>query len=125
MSAGASVLHADVHFCVCSGLMQMCKRALPQDTWRTCAGIHVAADIVLRREATPQDASSFLSEVFTQTGHQLDAFQSLCTLAEGIATGQGAAEHLQCRVHAKHRTRKPFVCAHTGKHHQYQWSEIA
>lgn len=59
----------------------------------TCAGIQVAADMVLRREATPQAASAFLSEVFTQTGHQLNAFQSLCNLAEGIASGQGASQY--------------------------------
>ena len=48
---------------------------------------------MLRRETTPQAASAFLSEVFTQAGHQLNAFQSLCTLAEGIASGQGASQH--------------------------------
>ena len=65
----------------------------------TCAGIQVAADMVLRREATPQAASAFLLEVFTQTGHQLNAFQSLCTLAEGIASGQGASQYSSQTCH--------------------------
>ena len=45
--------------------------------------------MVLKREATPEDASSFLSDVFQQTDQHLNSFQSLTTLAEGIATGQG------------------------------------
>ena len=52
-------------------------------------GMQQAADMVLRREATPQDAHSFLSDVFTQTEHHLDSYGSLMTLAEGIASGQG------------------------------------
>ena len=53
------------------------------------AGMDVTANMVVKREATPEDASSFLSDVFQQTDNHLNIFQSLQTLAEGIASQQG------------------------------------
>ena len=48
------------------------------------------ADMAVRREATPQGASSFLARVFEKAGHHLDIFQSLSDFVEGVATHQGA-----------------------------------
>lgn len=56
------------------------------------AGMGIAANMVLKREAKPEDASSFLSDVFQQTDQHLNAFQSLTTLAEGIASQQGIVQ---------------------------------
>lgn len=48
--------------------------------------------MVLRREGTPQDAASFLSEVFDRTAQHLDAFQALTSFAEAANTGQTAKQ---------------------------------
>ena len=53
------------------------------------AGMQGIADMAVRREATPQDASSFLARVFEKAGHHLDIFQSLSDFVEGVATHQG------------------------------------
>lgn len=66
-------------------------------TWMACsvkmvlapAGMDIAANMVVKREATPEDAGAFLSEVFQQTDSHLDTFQSLQTLAAGIANHEG------------------------------------
>ncbi|CAK0786938.1 hypothetical protein CVIRNUC_010152 [Coccomyxa viridis] len=51
------------------------------------------ADMAVRREATPQDASSFLARVFEKAGHHLDLFQSLSDFVGGVANHQGAPFH--------------------------------
>ena len=59
---------------------------------RPCAvpeGMQGTADMAVRREATPQDASSFLARVFQKAGAHLDIFQSLSDFVEGVATHQG------------------------------------
>ena len=58
-----------------------------------CAGIQVVANMVTGREASPQDAHSFLSEVFQSTGQHLESFQQLTTLFEGIVKQQGDWTH--------------------------------
>jgi hypothetical protein len=45
--------------------------------------------MVTGREASPQDAQSFLSIVFQSTDQHLDSFQQLTTLFEGIVNQQG------------------------------------
>ncbi len=45
--------------------------------------------MVMKREATPEDAGTFLSDVFQQTDKHLDMFQSLQSLAAGIVNQQG------------------------------------
>ena len=61
--------------------------------------------MVVKREATPEDASSFLSEVFQQTDNHLNMFQSLQTFAQGIASQQGkptcrSLKHLRTQMEA-------------------------
>ena len=53
------------------------------------AGMQGIADMAVRREATPQDASSFLDRVFQKAGTHLDIFQSLSDFVEGVSTHQG------------------------------------
>ena len=53
------------------------------------AGIDIAANMVVKRQGTPEDAGAFLSEVFQQTDSHLNTFQSLQTLAAGIANQEG------------------------------------
>ncbi len=45
--------------------------------------------MVVKREGTPEDAGSFLSDVFQQTDNHLNLFQSLQTLASDIVNQQG------------------------------------
>ena len=51
--------------------------------------------MAVKREATPQGASSFLAAVFEQTEHHLDIFQSLSDFVEGVKTHQGAPSSKQ------------------------------
>ena len=61
-------------------------------------GMQATADMAVRKEATPQDASSFLAMVFEKTGQHLDIFQSLSDFVEGVKTHQGAPPSRTCRV---------------------------
>jgi hypothetical protein len=49
----------------------------------------LAADMVLMREPTAQEAGSFLADVFAQATHRLDLFQSLADFFDGVAKGRG------------------------------------
>ncbi|CAL5229145.1 g12419 [Coccomyxa viridis] len=55
----------------------------------------ITANMVMKREATPEDAGTFLSDVFQQTDKHLDMFQSLQSLAAGIVNQQGAFNQTQ------------------------------
>ena len=49
----------------------------------------MVANMVTGREASPQDAHSFLSKVFQSTDQHLDAFQQLSAFFEGVVKQQG------------------------------------
>jgi hypothetical protein len=51
--------------------------------------MQVTADLILKREATPQDAASFLAKVFDHTEQHLNGFQKMTQLFEGIVRQQG------------------------------------
>ena len=51
--------------------------------------MQVTADLILRREATPQDAALFLAKVFDHTEQHLYAFQKVSQLVEGFVSQQG------------------------------------
>ncbi len=53
------------------------------------AGMQVVTNMAMGREATPQDANSFLAKVFDSTSQHLDSFQQLSTLFEGLVSHQG------------------------------------
>ena len=51
--------------------------------------MQVTADLIIKREATPQDAASFLAKVFDHTEQHLNGFQKMTQLFEGIVRQQG------------------------------------
>ena len=53
------------------------------------AGMQVTADLILKREATSQDAASFLAKVFEHTEQHLNGFQKMSQLVEGFVRQQG------------------------------------
>ncbi len=67
--------------------------------------MQVVASMVLAREATPQDASSFLTEVLQKTGLHLDLFKRLLDFAKGLTAKQGRSQD-QPKVLGKAPQRK-------------------
>ena len=65
--------------------------------------MQVTADLILKREVTPQDAALFLEKVFDHTEQHLNAFQKMSQLVEGFVRQQGRAQ--PCKHQAIGRTR--------------------
>ena len=57
--------------------------------------------MVTGREASPQDAQSFLSNVFQSTDQHLDSFQQLTYLFEVIVNQQGEWIHAIGKIHVQ------------------------